>query len=987
MKQITTIKPLLTAIFAMFLVMGVGLEIADAQYVVDFESETKGSYASGTVTLNGIDWDMTEALIGSLPNDWKNGAKSARMRGYGTSSMSMLGNKSNGLGTISIQYRRFGTDAQVDWRVEYSTNDGVDWTQIGSDFTAPASNDVQSFSETVNVAGNVRIRIKRATESGTSDNRLNIDDITLTDYVPGVANLSPSLTEITDFTYAEGDGPSTAQNFTLTGMNLDDSDVTVTAPTNFEVSTTEGSGYGASVTLAAYDGSSQTIYVRLKAGLSEATYADETITISGGGASDATVTVFGEVTAAPDPAATFTASGFSADFSDFDGGGFSAAPATGQLHSGNWRVTGMSDGAGTFGGEHTSGDFARGSFTGGVGTGGVYHFDVGNSTNILGFQPTGSDFEPGTITLRLENSSGATVENVRIAYDIYVYNNADRSNSFNFAYSTDDDTYTDLTALNYSTPEAADGSPAWVKVERTAVIEGLNIADGDFMYFRWNSDDVSGGGSRDEFGITNVNITKAFSTQLTGAEGYRIISAPVPTTLQALLKDNNIYTQCFTGADYTGDACTGDVGPNVFTFENNGSWAAATNITNEVDAGEAILVYVYTNDDPATPAGDNPWPKTINVSGTAHTIPFQKQARNGANNFTLVGNPTPRSIRFDQQGATELASVVYVWDPNYNDGTSGGSNVGSGSWRSYNGSDGSLTDGIIGAFQGFFIQNSSGSTGNPALNITTTTTGGQFYGKQTESFSAELLLRGEGLANSTWVTFSEQARTGDDDADAAQLVPLSSEYAVLGSFTAEGSLADINNIPFFEGELELPLAMHVTTSGSYELAAGKWNLPDGYTAYLEDTRSGVQTELTASTVVNLELEASRMQKSASTPGPVGPQVMSDVQASPYKLVLKGGTTTDSEIAAQLPAEVTLDQNYPNPFNPTSRINYQLPADMQVRLTVVDMLGREVAVLVDGAMRAGSHSVNFDGSALSSGIYLYRLQAGAQVITRSMTLIK
>ena len=248
MKQITTIKPLLTAIFAMFLVMGVGLEIADAQYVVDFESETKGSYASGTVTLNGIDWDMTEALIGSLPNDWKNGAKSARMRGYGTSSMSMLGNKSNGLGTISIQYRRFGTDAQVDWRVEYSTNDGVDWTQIGSDFTAPASNDVQSFSETVNVAGNVRIRIKRATESGTSDNRLNIDDITLTDYVPGVANLSPSLTEITDFTYAEGDGPSTAQNFTLTGMNLDDSDVTVTAPTNFEVSTTEGSGYGASVT-------------------------------------------------------------------------------------------------------------------------------------------------------------------------------------------------------------------------------------------------------------------------------------------------------------------------------------------------------------------------------------------------------------------------------------------------------------------------------------------------------------------------------------------------------------------------------------------------------------------------------------------------------------------------------------------------------------------------------------------------------------------
>ncbi len=165
----------------------------DADYVITFESDSsgsKGAYASGTVDLSGYDWDMTEALIGSLANDWKNGSRSARMRGYGTSSMTMLEDQPDGLGTISFYYRRYGTDAQVDWRVEYSTNGGTTWTQIGGDFAAPASDTVQPFSETVNVSGAIRVRIKRATEEGTADRRLNIDDIVMTPYpstafVPG----------------------------------------------------------------------------------------------------------------------------------------------------------------------------------------------------------------------------------------------------------------------------------------------------------------------------------------------------------------------------------------------------------------------------------------------------------------------------------------------------------------------------------------------------------------------------------------------------------------------------------------------------------------------------------------------------------------------------------------------------------------------------------------------------------------------------------
>lgn len=172
------------------LLLSTAATIGSADYFVDFEGdgETKTAYASGTVNLSGLDWDMTEALIGTLAADWKNGVRSARMRGYEASSMTMLQDKQGGLGNLSFLYRRYGTDIQVDWMVEYSTDQGTTWIQVGDAFTPPADDVVQVFSEPVSVEGPVRVRIKRATEDGNATNRrLNIDDILLTDYSPGTA--------------------------------------------------------------------------------------------------------------------------------------------------------------------------------------------------------------------------------------------------------------------------------------------------------------------------------------------------------------------------------------------------------------------------------------------------------------------------------------------------------------------------------------------------------------------------------------------------------------------------------------------------------------------------------------------------------------------------------------------------------------------------------------------------------------------------------
>jgi len=86
-------------------------------------------------------------------------------------------------------------------------------------------------------------------------------------------------------------------------------------------------------------------------------------------------------------------------------------------------------------------------------------------------------------------------------------------------------------------------------------------------------------------------------------------------------------------------------------------------------------------------------------------------------------------------------------------------------------------------------------------------------------------------------------------------------------------------------------------------------------------------------------------------------------------------------------EFSLSQNYPNPFNPTTMINYSVPEVSNVKLSVFDILGREVAVLVTGEKKAGNHKINFDASNLSSGIYFYKLQAGNFVATKKLMLLK
>ena len=94
-----------------------------------------------------------------------------------------------------------------------------------------------------------------------------------------------------------------------------------------------------------------------------------------------------------------------------------------------------------------------------------------------------------------------------------------------------------------------------------------------------------------------------------------------------------------------------------------------------------------------------------------------------------------------------------------------------------------------------------------------------------------------------------------------------------------------------------------------------------------------------------------------------------------------------EIEVTLPEEFALSQNYPNPFNPSTTIKYELPEKNYVNLIVYDILGSEVMTLVNEVNAPGRYSVQLDASALPSGTYFYRLQAGDFVETKKMILMK
>ncbi|HNX90024.1 MAG TPA: chitobiase/beta-hexosaminidase C-terminal domain-containing protein, partial [Paludibacteraceae bacterium] len=202
-----------TLLLAMFFVMSFAVKAAT--YTIDFENEKKSAYASADVNLGGVDsikWNLTDVIIAkaSMGNaDYYEGTGSLRMRGYTTSVATMLANKIGGIGNISFKYKVYGTDSQIPYNIDWSS-DGTTWINIGQ---ITANSTVQTFSFDLNQA-NARIRIIAAGTS-TSNKRMNIDNIVMTDngglpvsQIPVIIPASGNIYVPTTVTITAGTGAS-----------------------------------------------------------------------------------------------------------------------------------------------------------------------------------------------------------------------------------------------------------------------------------------------------------------------------------------------------------------------------------------------------------------------------------------------------------------------------------------------------------------------------------------------------------------------------------------------------------------------------------------------------------------------------------------------------------------------------------------------------------------------------------------------------------
>lgn len=491
---------------------------------------------------------------------------------------------------------------------------------------------------------------------------------------------------------------------------------------------------------------------------------------------------------------------------------------------------------------------------------------------------------------------------------------------------------------------------------------------------------------------------------ITGDEGWRLITSPSNGLSYAQILEG-VWTQGFTGAD------TESGTSNVYTYsEGDGgtdasgrgfsSIPSASSVPSE---GQAILVYVYEDDDPGTGGIQGGFPKTLKSDSTQRfgTVnPSLSLTKSGAggiyealnDGWNLVGNPYASTVNWDENSGwtrTGLDDAMYVWS----DSASGGT----GAYLSWNGVSGTLGSGKISPMQGFWVK--ANNTGTPSLAIDDTArSSGAVLLKSKLIPELRFNLVGEKLANKSIIMFSEESDIGKDNLDAYKLGSNNTNWLSISTSVSEevGSM-DIQSLPIqFEEPIEMSLDIDGSDlNGEFNLSWNSKHIPEYLNIKLWDQAEEKAIDLSGSGsyqfILDTKAKSEVGENSLHLPSAVVPQPIlrkESALSSRFIISVRNLQTSTDETDNEIPALLELSQNYPNPFNPNTMIEFGLPGQSKVTLEVFDILGRKVATLLNNELRkAGWHRVGFDAAVLSSGIYLYRISMNDSQITMKMTVLK
>ena len=597
--------------------------------------------------------------------------------------------------------------------------------------------------------------------------------------------------------------------------------------------------------------------------------------------------------------------------------------------------------------------------------------DVANSNNSEGYI---FEFSQTPVSISSVSSSGNALASTAKTITIGLSGTPDNNERVYVRYTTD----------NWSSSAIIEGDPSsnsisinipgqsagtTVKYYVFTSITGISNADADLAAIKFANNSGNNYSYYVESGVGAIS----------GDSGFRMLSSPVSGKILGGLL-TNLWTQGMTAG---GDVSNGP--SNVWTLDvANQSWTALSDISNSgtsLAAGQGFLIYVFEDTD-YDGAGD--LPVSISVSGTENSSDATYGSI-GDGDWGLAGNPYLSTIDWDLLSKTNIASTVYVWD----DGAS--------AYKSWNGSAGGLTDGLIAPYQGFWVQ-ASGGTGSITISTShKATTAGTLYrvSDVQESGSIAFDVNSSEFSDQTFISFQSEGEIGLDNADGYKLLPLSpTDRVVAISYSGDTGL-DINNLPFdYEGSIIIPFDImqlhvedenYVTQEDEITFTWDISNLPDHISLTLIDQVTSIETNMDLVSSITFTTQP-KGSFSTNYSGPVGTYPV--VGEARFSLTISYDALTSGGDIKVLPAEFALHAAYPNPFNPSTSISFDLPEAGKVSLSVYNLKGALVETLLNESKVAGTYQYKWTpNKEHSSGVYLLELRSKNNYKQQKITYIK
>ena len=1001
-----------------------------AQLFENMEQGVKGGYAAAPVTLETGTWFFSDALIGTDANDRKNGTRSARIRaGF----IEMSFDYPNGMSEVSFFAANsgFANDTGGIVQVSVSTDGGGSWEPLGNPITL--TNTLDQYTITENIPGNVRLRFER-----TAGNRINVDDILITDFVQEVEepvlvvriNDEPFQSGGTfDFGTTTGNASATLRlrnegqtpleitNASVTGEAFSfegDLNVTLgtleTATVSIIYNQPENGSFSGSLSFESNDPEQGQFVINLT-GETLDTSAPLPIAVARSLPQGTVVTVAGRVTVADQ----------------------FAGPVYFQDETG---------GIGWFSGPIMRDEYLVGAIIGDslVVTGEIGSFNqllqIVNHTSFEVFNEANQEVEPVDITLAQLNSGAFEGQLVRVS-DVTFSTSGVFSGGTNYTIS--DGTASGLFRVDNFTNIPGAVIPNSV-VEVTGVA-GRFMANNQLLP-RFRSDIRITSGpiivTAPPFTVSTTanSITLEWETEepghtevrygLTSSLELGTIVDATPKTFHSVTIDGLWYAETFefemrsaAGTDtsmtnrYLSSTASpaGSTGEIIALFNQSVAHELAlfTEAQQNVNFADRLIEFIDAAEVSAEFAFYSISGAAGNAIGDAIIAAHQRgvQVRVIGSNHT--GNPNAVITRMQNAGVPavqansieQMHNKFAIFDAFHQDYHK--------AWvvtSSWNATD----DGTNNQFQNMLnIQ-------DVALARSYWREFNQMWGAESGPFrpnQARFSANKQVVnASSFWIGdeqtyvqlyFSPQAGT---EAQINRTLATAQESIDLGlNLITRRPISNTMLTRFNQGVAVRGVIGQIAGQGSEWDYLSSWadvhHLPQGEFGLLHHKYAIVDGELAGdnATVItgshNWSANANFVNDENTLiirSSRIANEFFQEYAARYWQA---GGQDTFNvpvnidDTGYEVPMVASLSQNYPNPFNPVTNLSFELPAQDQVTINVYDITGRVVATLVrNEAMSAGRHTVSFDASRLASGVYLYRMQLGSgQQFTRKMTLVK